>query len=170
MICCFLLFTNGHVPGGSDGKVPCTMRETRVQSLGREDLLKKEMATHSSTLAWKIPWTEECGSPWGRKESDTTERHHSLTLFTNGHVPGGSDGSVCLQCRRPETTERLHFHFLFTNSASLVACICCRKMQIRTRCLISIARPSGSLMRALDDRRQWSSLVTFESSAWKECA
>ena len=35
------------------------MRETRVQSLGWEDPLEKEMATHSSTLAWKIPWTEE---------------------------------------------------------------------------------------------------------------
>ena len=33
--------------------------ETRVRSLGREDPLEKEMATHSSTLAWKIPWTEE---------------------------------------------------------------------------------------------------------------
>ena len=38
-----------------------TMRETRVQSLGQEDPLEKEMATHSSTLAWKIPWTEEPG-------------------------------------------------------------------------------------------------------------
>ena len=38
-----------------------TVRETQVQSLGREDLLKKEMATHSSILAWKIPWTEEPG-------------------------------------------------------------------------------------------------------------
>ena len=38
-----------------------TMRETWVQSLGREDPLEKEMATHSSTLAWKIPWTEERG-------------------------------------------------------------------------------------------------------------
>ena len=38
-----------------------TMRETRIQSLGREDLLEKEMATHSSVLAWKIPWTEELG-------------------------------------------------------------------------------------------------------------
>ena len=38
-----------------------TMRETRVPSLGREDPLEKEMATHSSTLAWKIPWTEEHG-------------------------------------------------------------------------------------------------------------
>ena len=37
------------------------MRETWVRSLGREDPLEKEMATHSSTLAWKIPWTEETG-------------------------------------------------------------------------------------------------------------
>ena len=36
--------------------------ETLVQSLGREDPLEKEMATHSSTLAWKIPWREEPGS------------------------------------------------------------------------------------------------------------
>jgi len=35
------------------------MQETRVQSLGWEDLLKKEMATHSRILAWEIPWTEE---------------------------------------------------------------------------------------------------------------
>ena len=38
-----------------------TMRETWVQSLGQEDPLEKEMATHSSTLAWKIPWTEKPG-------------------------------------------------------------------------------------------------------------
>ena len=38
-----------------------TMQETQVQSLGREDLLDKEMATHSSILAWKTPWTEEPG-------------------------------------------------------------------------------------------------------------
>ena len=38
-----------------------TMRETWVQSLGQEDLLEKEMATHSSILAWKIPWMEEPG-------------------------------------------------------------------------------------------------------------
>ena len=37
------------------------MRETRVQSLGWEDLLEKEMATYSSILAWKMPWTEELG-------------------------------------------------------------------------------------------------------------
>ena len=38
-----------------------TMWETWVQSLGREDLLEKAMAPHSSTLAWKIPWTEKAG-------------------------------------------------------------------------------------------------------------
>ena len=48
-------------PGGSDGKVSATVQEIRVQPLGREDLLEKEMATHSSILAWKIPWMEEAG-------------------------------------------------------------------------------------------------------------
>ena len=38
------------------------MRETQVRSLGQEDPLEKEMATHSSTLAWRIPWREEPGS------------------------------------------------------------------------------------------------------------
>ena len=37
------------------------MQETQVQSLGQEDSLEKEMAVHSSTIAWKIPWTEEPG-------------------------------------------------------------------------------------------------------------
>ena len=56
-----------------------TMRETRLQSLGQEDPLEKEMATHSSTPAWKIPWTADPGrlhTSWGFKESDTTERLH----------------------------------------------------------------------------------------------
>ena len=53
------------------------MRETQVQSLGREDPLEKEMATYSSIIAWEIPWTKEPGrlySPCGRIASDTTER------------------------------------------------------------------------------------------------
>ena len=56
-----------------------TMWETWVRHLGWEDPLEKEMATHSSTLAWKILWTEEPGGAtdhWGCKESDTTERLH----------------------------------------------------------------------------------------------
>ena len=45
-------------PGGSDVKA---VRETWVRSLGWEDSLEKELAPHSSTLAWKIPWTEKPG-------------------------------------------------------------------------------------------------------------
>ena len=50
------------------------MWETGVQSQGREAPLEKEMATHSSILAWETPCTEEPGGlpPWGRKEADTT--------------------------------------------------------------------------------------------------
>ena len=53
-------------------------QETRVPSLGREDPLEKEMAPHSRTLAWKIPWTEEPGrlQSWDRKELDTAKRLH----------------------------------------------------------------------------------------------
>ena len=53
------------------------MQETQVQSLGQEDPLAKEMATHSNILAWRIPWTEEPSglySPWGCEESDSPEQ------------------------------------------------------------------------------------------------
>ena len=48
-------------PSGSVVKNLPVMQETRVPSLGREDPLEKEMATHPSILAWKIPWSEEPG-------------------------------------------------------------------------------------------------------------
>ena len=74
-----------------------TMRETWVRSLGWEDSLEKEMATHSTTLAQKIPWTEEPGAgycPWGRKESDMTERLHFHFLSFYTYTRGFPDGSV----------------------------------------------------------------------------
>ena len=49
------------------------MREAQVRSLGWEDLLEKRMATHSSILAWRIPWTEEPGGLW------------SMALLRAGH-------------------------------------------------------------------------------------
>ena len=59
-----------------------------VQSLGWEDSLEEKMASHSSILAWKIPWTEEPGRlhPWTHKESDMTEHAH---IWLWG-FPGGS--------------------------------------------------------------------------------
>ena len=53
-------FTPGF-PGGSVVKTSLPMQEMGVQPLGQEDPLEKEMATHSSILAWEIPWTEEPG-------------------------------------------------------------------------------------------------------------
>ena len=59
------------------------MQETCVQSLGWEDPLEKGMTTHSSILAWRIPWTEQpdrLHTPWGQKELDTT----NIFTFTTG--------------------------------------------------------------------------------------
>ena len=56
-----------------------TMQETWVRSLGWEDPLEKEMATHSSTIAWKIPWTEEPGG-LHTVHGVTTEQLHFLSL------------------------------------------------------------------------------------------
>ena len=58
-------------PGGSAIKNPPAMQETNVLSLGWEDSLEKGIATHSSVLAWKIPWTEESGSYSPEKKSWT---------------------------------------------------------------------------------------------------
>ena len=68
------------------------MWETWVQSLGREDPLEKEMATHSSILAWRIPWTEE---------------------------PGGLVGYHSRGCKESDTTEWLHFHYTVLMSVAL---------------------------------------------------
>ena len=79
------------------------MRETRVWSLGREDLLEKEMATHSSTLAWKIHGQRSLVgySPWGCKESDMTERLHFTSQggtpwWLSGKESTGNVGDVGL--------------------------------------------------------------------------
>ena len=69
LVCSFFFFFVSYIfaschadfPGGSDGKASVYNAGDRVQSLGGEDLLEKEMAIHSSTIAWKIPWTEETG-------------------------------------------------------------------------------------------------------------
>jgi len=77
--CSLFLFTDSQIPlygyaticfsihaGGASGKEPtcqCRKQETRVRSLGQEDPPEEGMATHSSILAWRIPWTEKHGGP-----------------------------------------------------------------------------------------------------------
>ena len=59
-----------------------TMRETQVQSLGREDLLEQEMATYSSILAWKAPWTEKPGSLQSMGSQSWTRLSNFTSTFT----------------------------------------------------------------------------------------
>ena len=69
-------------------KHPTAVQETWVQSLGREDPLEKDMATHSSLLTWKISWTKEIDglySPWGHKELDMTEQLTHRTQYSACH-------------------------------------------------------------------------------------
>ena len=61
-----------------------TMQETSVQSLGWEDLLEKKLATHSSILVWRNPWTEKPGGLQSiGSQRDMTERLHFLSFFSS---------------------------------------------------------------------------------------
>ena len=73
-----------------------TMQETWVRYLGWEDPLEKEMATHSSTLAWKIPWREEPGrlQSMGSQRSDMTERLHSLFFLFSAFSSRNTDSHL----------------------------------------------------------------------------
>ena len=78
-------------PGGSVVKNPSAMQETQVQSLDWENSLEKEMATHSSVLAWEIPWTEELGGlqlmGMQKRWTDwTTEEQRKWHLATQSHI------------------------------------------------------------------------------------
>ena len=70
------------LPSGPAVKDPPANTGDMGSTLGWEDALEKEMDTHSSIVAWEMPWTEEPGGlgPWGHKESDTTEHIKVPTL------------------------------------------------------------------------------------------
>ena len=74
-------------------KNPPTIWETWVRSLGWEDPLEKGKATHSSILAWRIPWTVY---PWGHKESDTTEQ---ISLSLHFFIEWSGGFPYFLQCK-----------------------------------------------------------------------
>ena len=70
--------------GGLAVKNLPAIQETQVQSLGWEDPLEKEMAIHSSTIAWKIPWTEE---PGGLQSIGLQRVRHDLVTKTTSKAP-----------------------------------------------------------------------------------
>ena len=100
----FLSLAKGF-PGGSEGKHLPARQETLVQSLGGEDPLVKEMATHSSILAWRIPWMEESG----RLQSTGLQRvrHNWVTSFS------------LLTWEALEKYDRYHFYDTISPQTSL---------------------------------------------------
>ena len=72
-------------PGGSVVKNTPTMQETRVRSLGWEDLLEKKMAAHSSVFSWETPWTEEPSGlqsiGWQRVRHDLVTKHACIPYY-----------------------------------------------------------------------------------------
>ena len=93
----YIIATIGILPGCSEGKASACNAETQLRSLGRKDSLEKETATHSSTLAWKIPWTKE---PGGLQSMGTQTVGHdravliSITLL----LSTGEGNGTPLQC------------------------------------------------------------------------
>ena len=90
----------GDFPGGSVIKSLPVRQEAQIQSLSREDTLEKEMATHSSILAWRIPWTEEhgglqslglqrCGRRDDKCGQDFMFRMQGPRARTRERLPGG---------------------------------------------------------------------------------
>ena len=82
-----------------------TMQETQVQCLRREDLLEKEMATHSSILAWRIPWTEETVDPHGVTMSWT--RLSDLSFLPFPFFPTSSNPSQQITASMQEAALQL---------------------------------------------------------------
>ena len=72
------------------------LQETQVQSLDQENPLEKEMATHSSILAWRIPWTEGPDGlrPVGLQELDTTEQHTHTHTHTHTFHPHTAESTL----------------------------------------------------------------------------
>ena len=96
-----LFSSKGGFPGGSAIKNLPVVQETRVPPLGQEDALEKEMATHSSTLAWRIPWTEE---PGGLQSMGSQRVRHDCP--TNTLTLLKSKGRHVTQCLLKEGTDK----------------------------------------------------------------
>ena len=94
-----------------------TMQETRVQSLGLEELLEKEMATHSSILAMENPMDGGAYSPWGLKESDTTKRLH-FTPLQEYSTQQGSHSDLMEKSKTLQTRQNVPPHAMKSAAAA----------------------------------------------------
>ena len=125
------------------------MKETqkkRVWALGQEDTLEKKMVTHSSILAWRIPWTEEPGGlqSMGLQESDTTEHVHTVLLTLTRHLwycallyfSLTRTVCVCVVCRS-RVCATLHQAALSVLSFNVICSLCVSVSHLGNSCNIS---------------------------------
>ena len=107
------------------------MQETRVRSLGQEDPLEKGKATHSHTLAWRIPWTkiQSMGfSPWGRWDTvhGVAKSRTRLSDFTLKSVKNSPFlqiplyGSVASECSLLQKSEKIKINIIIPTSCTLL--------------------------------------------------
>ena len=103
-------------PCGSGVKHPPVTQKTRVRSLGWEDPLEKEMATHSSVLAWEIPWTEEPGrlqsTGFQRVGQDLVTKHTSTYIVAMKTYVSMKTLSYHKPLRSSQTKSVIQFYFI----------------------------------------------------------
>ena len=102
------------------------IQETRVRSLGQEDPLEQEMATHFSILAWKIPWTEEplrLQSMASQRVGHDCSNSHKIFVGLPPHTPFFSQGNVSSPFRFQLTNHLVGNSFLYSSDTA-ISCIC----------------------------------------------
>ena len=146
-----------------------TMQETWVRSLGRKDPLEKEMTIHSSTIAWKIPWTEEPG----RLQSMGSQRvgHDWATWSSLRSLQAKSLCLLLASCHSGFNTHRIQSSYFHGS----ISCFSCRQLplQILSRMLtlpspINISKPwwricTLGLLRWYNSKWKWKLLVMSDS-------
>ena len=156
-------------PGGSAVKNPPEMQKTRIRFLGQEDLLEKEMETHSSILAWEILWTEEPGGlqSMGSKESDMLLllSHFSCVQLCNpiDCSPPGSSVHRILQARTLEWVTISSSRGIFPSQGSNPSLSCLLHWQADSLPLV----PPGKPFMAADENSVFSVAQTkTQESFW----
>ena len=147
-----------------------TMRETWIQSLGQEDLLEKEMAPHSSILAWKIPWIEEPGKlqSMGSQNRTWLHFHFSLTYFIKHNVNFLQVHSGCYIQQ-----NFLFFFFKSLSSIPLYVCTCMKLKVLFTHSCLTLYNPvdcslPGSTVHGILQARilEWVAIPFSRRSSW----
>ena len=152
-------------PGGSVVKNTPAMQETWVQSLSQEDPLEKEMATHSSILAWRIPWTEEpgelqsTGSQRVGHDLETNQRQLLLWVFTQTDSTVPKD--ICLEWKTwgvAKVSDPHHARALSPTCAWPGNIHLCHKRNRRNTCVTEHRSPQRNCRAPGERSHDWGSV------------